>query len=127
MSGGLRRKASTLLIEFAVGFVVVIGAVLYATYGPFSWVPHRKWLTLAIISFGVWGVPLWWYRDLWNRVSFWVATALLVAAHCVAYCIFLVHVKEFPPVLSKTCWLLEWLVIFPILRRTARRETSAPK
>jgi len=55
-----KNRVLTLLVEIAVGIVVVAIALVYAAYGPFTWVPHRKWITLAIITSAVFGIPIWW-------------------------------------------------------------------
>jgi hypothetical protein len=115
-----KHQATTLLAEVAVGIGVVIIAVLYATYGPFSWMPQRKWITFGIITLGAFGVPAWWYRQYWTRAVFWAWFATLLAIHIVSYSIVLKRLGEFPPVLAATSVPLEWLVIFPILRKTVR-------
>jgi len=115
-----KSRAKTLLVEIAIGTTLVIIAILYATYGPFGWLPRRKWVTFTMISSGVFGVPVWWYRGCWRHAAFWVSTGALLVLHTIAYSIVLARVKEFPPLLAAISCPLEWLIIFPILRKTVR-------
>jgi hypothetical protein len=115
-----KERVKTLLVEIAIGMTVVAIAILYATYGPFRWLPHRKWITLAMLCSAVWGLPLWWYRGSWRRPFFWVTIATLFVLYVVAYSILLARIKEFPPLLAATSCPLAWLVIFPIVRKAAR-------
>ena len=109
------KRVRTLLIEIAIGLAMVATAILYATYGPFRWLPHRKWISLAILTSGVWGVAVWWYRERWRQPILWVAMTLLFALHIGAYYLVLIRLKEFPPLLSALSCPLELLVILPIL------------
>lgn len=115
-----KERVRTFLVEIAIALMLVAIAILYATYGPFRWLPHRKWITLAMLTSAVWGVAVWWYRERWREPILWVAMTGLFVLHIAGYSLLLVHVKEFPPLLSAISCPLEWLVILPILRKTAK-------
>jgi peptidoglycan/LPS O-acetylase OafA/YrhL len=123
-----QARMRTLFLEILFGIAVAISAILYAAHGPFPWMPHRKWLTLGILTSGIFGVPIWWYRQRCKRPLFWLAFLVLLSAHSISYAIFLSHAKEFPPLWSALSIPLEWVVIFPILanttQQTNRRRTS---
>ena len=121
-----KKRAITVLAEGVVGIAVVAVAILYAAYGPFAWMPQRKWVTLAIITSAAFGIPVWWYKKSWVRPAFWLWLAVLLGIHMTGYSIALAHRREFPPLLAATSIPLEWLVIFPILRRTMRGDADAP-
>ena len=119
-----KSKVKTVLAELAIGIAIVIIAILYATRGPFAWMPHRRWITLAIITCGAFGVPVWWYRERWIRPLFWLWFAALLTAHVMGHCIVLARTREFPPLLAAISVPVEWLVIFPILKRASRGTAS---
>ena len=114
------NRLLTLLLEILFGIIAAISVLLYAAYGPFFWMPQRKWITFAILSLAIFGVPLWWYRDYWNRSSFWFAFVALLLLHVIAYSTFLARVKEFPPLLHPLALVFESLAIFPLLAKAAR-------
>jgi len=109
-----------LLIEVGIGIAVVIIALLCAAHGPFTWMPHRKWITLGMLTASVFGVPAWWYRRDWGRPVFWILFLVLLAVHVLAYSTLLSRTKEFPPLLDALSIPLEWAVIFPVLSRANR-------
>lgn len=122
-----RRRLVTLSVEILVGIAVVIAILLYAIYGPLPWMPQRKWIILAILSTAIFGVPAWWYRRYWARTRFWLAYAVLLCLHLIGYCILLLQVKEFPPLLGPLSITLESLLIFPVLSVAARANNHGQR
>ena len=120
-----RRKENrimTLLIEILFGILVAVGAVLYAAHGPFPWMPQRKWIVLAIVSSTVFGVPAWSYRRHWRHANFWILLGGLLFVHILAYSTILGRLKEFPPLVVPISIPLEWLIIFPIMRKFSKKQ-----
>jgi hypothetical protein len=114
------KRLVVISIEILVGIALAVTAILYAVYGPFHWIPHRKWIIFAILSSGIFGVPVWWYRRYWRQPLFLFTFAILLAVHLISYVFFLSHVEEFPPILSPLSIILESLVIFPCLMIVVR-------
>jgi len=114
------NRLLTLSIEILVGIAIAISVILYASHGPFPWMPGRKWIMFAIFSSVIFGVPVWWYREHWKRIPFWLAVAALLSVHLIGYFIFLPRVKEFPPFWGPLSIVSESLVIFPLLAIAAR-------
>ena len=114
------NRLLTLLFEISAGIAVAISVVLYAAYGPFPWMPHRKWITFATLSLGIFGVPLWCYRSYWHRSSFRFAFVALLTLHFIAYAVYLPRVKEYPPLLGPLSIVLESLAIFTLLAKATR-------
>ena len=116
------NRPRDLFIEVGVGVSVATLALLYAAHGQFSWMPHRKWVVLAIVTSGVFGVPAWWHRRAWARPPFCLTLLGLLGLHVLGYSMLLARRTEFPPLLSFLSCPMEWPAIFPLLNRVAGWE-----
>src|SRR5207302_11476344 len=96
-----RKRIIELAIEVLIGLGLVAGVILYAEFGPVTWMPSVRWWGLAgMTSLLLWGV-LGRYRQHWRRSSFWLHIAWLTAIHLAAWSILLVRVSE---------WGLLWFI-----------------
>jgi hypothetical protein len=114
------KRLAVLSIEILFGIAVAIAIILYAAYGPFRWMPNRKWITFAVLSSGIFGVPVWWYRSYWKQPLISLTVVTLLAVHLIGFIIFLSGVEEFPPFLVPLCIIVESLVIFSVLNIAVR-------
>jgi hypothetical protein len=96
-----RKRVLGVLVEVLIALGLVAGVILYAEFGPFTWMPSARWWCLAAMT----GLLLWRairrYRRHWPKRSFWLNLTWLTALHLTAWSIVLTRAHV---------WGLIWFV-----------------
>lgn len=123
----MKNKAITLLVEVAIGITLATAAILYAAFGPFTWMPQRKYWTFALVTSAVFGISAMEFWEYWIRPAFWIWFVGLLGVHISCYSIVLVRIRDFPPHFGLVAIPLQCVLIFSILRKTVKgKPQGAP-
>ena len=91
-----RRRLLELTIEVLIALALVAVVILYAEFGPFSWVPSIRWWGLA----GMTGAGAWTaiteYRQAWRQGGFWLTLTGLLSVHSLAWTLVLLRTPVWP-------------------------------
>ena len=96
------RRVLDLGIAVAVAVGIVGGVLLYAEFGPFTWMPGVRWFQFAGATALVFGITIKEYRRHWRHPRFWVTIGGLFAVHAAVYCIALARSPN---------WRLIWFLL----------------
>ena len=90
----LQLLRKSLLELAALLLAVVVAAVLvqaFMDHVGIGWIPRGVWIWLGVFTaITFWGAVVQ-FRSSWKRLSFWLATAALLAVHLLAYSLVLVR------------------------------------
>lgn len=91
-----RKRLLTLFLEVLVGLGMVAAVILYAEFGPFSWMPSARGWLVACLTALLFGGAIKEYRREWRRPQFWLCVAGLLSVHVGTWVTVLLRTPDFP-------------------------------